>query len=207
MHNNIPMTITTIENLASEIEHAKGVITQLETDSNNVSTVLDVIRGIAGQTNLLALNAAIEAARAGEHGRGFAIVADEVRTLAQRTQQSTEEIQKVTEGLQSGARKAVLVMEESCSRAQTSVQEAANTATALKEIKAAVEQISNMNTQIATAAEEQTVVTDEINRNITNISELTDQTVLGAERTAKATSELSRLAESVNRLLGHFKVS
>ena len=147
-------TVESINGLAAEVERAGEVIRKLESDTENVGKILDVIKGIAEQTNLLALNAAIEAARAGEQGRGFAVVADEVRTLASRTQDSTQEIQKVIEELQTAARSAVDVMGQSKERAQTSVDQAAQTGVSLAAITERVESISQMNMQIASAAEE-----------------------------------------------------
>ncbi len=171
----VSQAIEAIDLLANEVNDAAQVIHRLEQDSDEIGAVLDVIRGIAEQTNLLALNAAIEAARAGEQGRGFAVVADEVRTLAQRTQQSTQEIQNMIERLQSGAQDAVKAMEQGRSRAQVGVEQAAEAGTSLETIAQAVGTISDMNTQIATAAEEQSVVAEEINLNIVSISDMADK--------------------------------
>jgi methyl-accepting chemotaxis protein len=199
-------TIEVIDALAGEVQRAAGVINRLEDDSNAIGGVLDVIRGIAEQTNLLALNAAIEAARAGEQGRGFAVVADEVRTLASRTQESTAEIQSMIERLQSGSREAVSVMEHSKGRADDSVSQAAKAGSALEAISAAVAVINEMNVQIATAAEEQNAVGEEINRSVMEISEITDQTAAGAQQTASASSELNELAEQLTGMVKQFKV-
>ena len=158
----VSQTVSSINSLASEVERANEVIRTLQSDSEEIGSVLDVIRGIAEQTNLLALNAAIEAARAGEQGRGFAVVADEVRTLASRTQQSTEEIQAMIERLQTGANDAVNVMEASHIQAKNSVDQASETGAALQKITSAVNTINQMNLHISNAAEQQTEVAHEI---------------------------------------------
>jgi methyl-accepting chemotaxis protein len=199
-------TIDVIDSLANEVEKAAGVIHQLEQDSDKIGTVLDVIRGIAEQTNLLALNAAIEAARAGEQGRGFAVVADEVRTLASRTQQSTAEIQGMIEKLQTGAANAVKVMETSRNQAQAGVEQVAQAGVSLDSITRAVGTINDLNAQIASAAEEQSSVAEEINRNIVNISQVAEQTNQGAQQTAAASEELARLAEQLQGLVGQFRI-
>jgi len=199
-------TIKSINQLAGEVEKAAEVIQQLETDSGNIGAILDVIRGISEQTNLLALNAAIEAARAGEQGRGFAVVADEVRTLASRTQESTQEIQNMIENLQSGTTKAVEVMESGRKQAHSSVDNAQRAGESLAAIAGAVVTISEMNTQIATAAEEQTAVAEEINRNIVNISQLSEHVSSSSEMTASSSEELSKLSLDLQELVGQFKV-
>ena len=202
----VVQTMNAIENLSSEVHSAVNVISQLEKDSENIGAVLDVIKGIAEQTNLLALNAAIEAARAGEQGRGFAVVADEVRTLASKTQQSTQEIEAMIEKLQTGARSAVSVMDESRVKADASVEQASKAAGSLEMITDSVSLIKDMNTQIATAAEEQSSVAEEINRNIVNISDIVDRTASGAEQTSIASEELANLAGQLHSLVNEFKV-
>lgn len=166
-------TITTINKLATEMDSSSGVIRKLEEDTNAIGSVLEVIRGIAEQTNLLALNAAIEAARAGEQGRGFAVVADEVRSLAQRTQESTSEIQQIIETVQDGAKNAVTAMNAGSQATSDSVSQANIAGQALQEIMVTVKDINAMNTQIASAVEEQTVVSEEISQNINGISDST----------------------------------
>ena len=202
----VSQTINAIKTLVGEVEKATGVIHKLETDSEEIGKVLDVIRGIAEQTNLLALNAAIEAARAGEQGRGFAVVADEVRTLAQRTQQSTQEIQDMIERLQGGAQNAVSVMSESQKRAHGTAEQATQAGDSLQAITAAVGRINDMNAQIASAAEEQTAVAEEINRNIVNISQAVNDTSQGAHHTAQASDELARLAADLQTRVGQFRI-
>jgi len=201
----VQQTVSTINALAKEIEDATGVIHKLESDSDNIGSVLDVIRGIAEQTNLLALNAAIEAARAGEQGRGFAVVADEVRTLASRTQESTQEIQNMIESLQQGSRNAVKAMESSQNQSQQSVEQALKAQGSLDAITDAVTTISTMNIQIANAAKEQSSVSEEINQNIVNISQVVEQTAEGAQQTLTASNELANLANELQNLVAQFK--
>ena len=199
-------TIEVIGALADEVERADGVIQHLSAESENIGTVLDVIRGIAEQTNLLALNAAIEAARAGDQGRGFAVVADEVRTLAQRTQQSTEEIHRMIERLQSGAGEAVEAMRSGHAQARESVERATAAGEALTAIRDAVKTISDMSTQIAGAAEEQGAVTEEMNRNVVAISNASGETAEEARKTAAASEELAALARRLQDIVGRFEL-
>ncbi|KAB7671908.1 methyl-accepting chemotaxis protein [Plesiomonas shigelloides] len=198
--------IESIELVAQEIEHSGQVVQQLEQDSASISVVLDVIRNIADQTNLLALNAAIEAARAGEQGRGFAVVADEVRTLAQRTQDSTAEINKIIDILQSRAAEAGQAMLISQQKMNTSVEQARNAGATIEQINNAVMKISDMNTQIASATEQQTSVTNELNRSIVAINNASDEVAQGANQTAQACIELNQLATNLQHVTSRFSI-
>lgn len=204
--NVVSQTIKSIQTLAENVEQAANVIQKLEGDTTEIGSVLDVIKGIADQTNLLALNAAIEAARAGEQGRGFAVVADEVRTLASRTQQSTEEINKMIEKLQAGAKNAVVVMETGRLQAQNGVEQASKAGESLASITQSVATINDMNTQIAGAAEEQSKVAEEINRNVVNISQVAEETAHNVGEVADQSAELGNLAAALNAEVARFKV-
>ena len=199
-------SIRSIASLVQKVERAADVIHQLETNSREIGSVLDVIRSIAEQTNLLALNAAIEAARAGEQGRGFAVVADEVRVLAQRTQKSTEEIQKMIQRLQAGAQEAVVAMTQSRSQADVTRDTAAKAGQVLTSITKAVASINDMNALIASAAEEQNTVAEEINRNIVNISTAAEATAESSTHTAKSSEDLRNVAEELKHTASRLKV-
>ncbi len=199
-------TSHSISELAAEIGRAVTVVQELARDSENINAILVTIRAIAEQTNLLALNAAIEAARAGEQGRGFAVVADEVRNLAQKTQQATQEIQQMIQQLQLGTREVVKVMEDSQGKTDISVQQASRAAESLASITQAVSVINDMNTQIASAAEEQSAVAEDINRNVINIGQVAGEVAGGADESSQASAELTKLAEQQRRLINQFRV-
>lgn len=196
----------TITDLAKEVDGASAVINKLHQDSASIGGILDVIRGIADQTNLLALNAAIEAARAGEQGRGFAVVADEVRSLASKTQDSTREIQSMIEVLQHGAEEAVAVMHRGKSQAESCVEQSENAAKALQSITDAVHKASNVSEEIAQAAKEQNQVTNEISERLESVVAIAEQTATGAEQTADSSHEVARLAEELRLSVQEFKL-
>ncbi|MFV0595191.1 methyl-accepting chemotaxis protein [Shewanella sp.] len=195
-----------IRNLANEVETAGRIISELNEHSQKINSILLTISGIAEQTNLLALNAAIEAARAGEQGRGFAVVADEVRVLSQRTHSSTQEIQAMIETLQQTAGKAVKSMAQSHDMAETSVADANSASESLLQISKAINEISDMASQIATAAEEQTSVTSEINRNTESIREVSENLSIEAQSSMVQAQELAHLAASLQQEVGRFKL-
>jgi methyl-accepting chemotaxis protein len=198
--------IAKIEHLLEQIEESTAVVNQLDEHSKSIDRILDVIQEIAEQTNLLALNAAIEAARAGEQGRGFAVVADEVRTLATRTHSSTEEIQQVIVQLQQGVTKTVGSMETSRKSANASVDEARSVGLSLTELQSSMAEIRDLSTQIATAAEEQSAVAQEIKQNVLEISEMSEQAALGSDQSEKDSEGLSKLASHQKHLLSQFKI-
>lgn len=206
-HQRLGQTILSIHNLSENVQATAVQINGLASQAQQISKVLDVIRAIAEQTNLLALNAAIEAARAGEQGRGFAVVADEVRALAHRTQQSTTEIEQMIAGVQSSSTGAVRAMEISIDQAKLTLGQADDAGRALQVIAEAIVQIDERNLQIATASEEQAHVAHEVDRNLMSIRDLASQSADGANQTAIASHELSRLAISLNEVVMRFKLS
>ncbi|MEH0373362.1 methyl-accepting chemotaxis protein [Vibrio mimicus] len=197
--------IAMIEGLSNDLQQMLEAMQLLAKDSEDIGSVVDVIQSISEQTNLLALNAAIEAARAGEQGRGFAVVADEVRTLASRTQESTKQILQTVQRLQQSSRDSTQMIEQGVDSASKAVEKARLAGTALSQISANVDRISNMNTQIATASEEQSAVTEEINKNISAISEISNQTAVGAQQSSEATLELARLADNMQQEVARYK--
>lgn len=203
----IENTISLIQGLSLQAEQTSQIIGELKGESNAISSVLDVIRGVADQTNLLALNAAIEAARAGEQGRGFAVVADEVRNLAKKTQESTVSIQNMIANLQSGSERAATSMQETLGKAQAGASNVVRAGELLEEIAEGIASISDRNIQVASAAEEQSLVAEEIHRNVNDINSLVIQVSAGAEQTAVTSRELARLAEQQQGLVGRFRVS
>jgi methyl-accepting chemotaxis protein len=205
--SEVRKTQASIKLLADKVAEAADVINHLSEDGRQIGSVLDVIQGIAEQTNLLALNAAIEAARAGEQGRGFAVVADEVRNLASRTQESTRQIQTVIEKMQGSSLKAVNVMNEGKTQAELSVEQATRAGDSLSAINQSVTLISDMNTQIATAAEQQSVVAAEINRNFNQITSAATQAELEASKITAASQQLEQLAKTLEQNVKQFKTS
>ena len=201
----IESSVKSILDLHHDIEETATVIAQLSAESKEIGQVMEVIRSVAEQTNLLALNAAIEAARAGEQGRGFAVVADEVRTLAGRTHRSTEEIQNMVESLQQGVANAVETMEKSRSGARTSADFAKEMEAVLSAVKASVSEVNNLNLQIATATEQQSVVADEINKNIVEINEIIDSTVLTMQEVDQCSDQLKAGSTELQNRISFFK--
>ena len=200
-------TIGLISKLSNQVQETNSTILQVKTHSQSINTVLEVIRGIADQTNLLALNAAIEAARAGEQGRGFAVVADEVRHLAQRTQQSTVDIRSMIETLQQSTEQASADMQQSLQQAQQGAENINSTGHLLEAVLEGIVTINDKTTQIASAAEEQSTVAEEINQNIIRISDVSVQTSAGAEQTAATARELARLAGSLQDMVARFRLA
>ncbi len=203
----VTKTIDAISNVANEVERAAEVIHTLEQNGEHIGRVVDVIKNIAEQTNLLALNAAIEAARAGEQGRGFAVVADEVRTLANRTQQSTQEIQTMIETLQAGTLQAVKVMDSGKTEVEHSVEQAMHAGAALDSITTAMATISDMTVQISSASSQQSVVAEQINQNVASINHTAQETAQSAHAAAKSSENLLRLSENLQNLVVRFKVT
>ena len=199
-------TVSAIERMSGDVQGTATLIGALAEESRDIGKVLDVIRGLADQTNLLALNAAIEAARAGEAGRGFAVVADEVRALAHRTQQSTSEIERMIGSIQAGTEQAVDSMRNSTERAESTLNIAKGAGMSLDTINSAIIEINERNLVIASAAEEQAQVAREVDRNLVNIRDLSVQSATGASQTSAASSELSRLAVDLNGMVGRFRL-
>ncbi|MDH5300859.1 MAG: methyl-accepting chemotaxis protein [Gammaproteobacteria bacterium] len=201
----VKSSVNAVEGLAAEVARSATVLSELDAHSQRIESVLDVIKTIAEQTNLLALNAAIEAARAGEQGRGFAVVADEVRTLASRTQESTQEIQVMIAALQASSKQAVSSMHDGNERARQAMEEVSKANDALESIASCIQDIVGRNVQIAAAAEEQSSVADEINRNVENISVVSSETGRHAENTANGSAELNQMAKSISGLVAQFR--
>ncbi|MGL4919853.1 MAG: methyl-accepting chemotaxis protein, partial [Plesiomonas shigelloides] len=198
-------TASSIQQLSTQVDSVAGEIQSLELQSQQIGTILDVIRNISDQTNLLALNAAIEAARAGEHGRGFAVVADEVRGLASKTQHSTTEIQAMIDSLRQTTSNAVATMSEGRQLSQQALNDIAHAVNALDEIVTAADQIQDMTTQIASAAEEQFAVTEDINRNIVNINQAASEVADGARKNNSDTQHMNELTAEVMTNLSRFR--
>ena len=202
----VNQAIDQIERLAVEVGRSTEAMAVLQRESDKIGSVMDVIKAVAEQTNLLALNAAIEAARAGEAGRGFAVVADEVRGLAQRTQKSTEEIQTLVAALQSGTQHVASVMNSSRSLTDSSVTLTRQAGTSLQGITRTVSNIQSMNQQIAAAAEQQSAVAEEISRSIINVRDVSEQTAAASDETAKSSIELARLGNQLQMMVSHFRI-
>ncbi|PSF13773.1 methyl-accepting chemotaxis protein [Marinobacter shengliensis] len=199
-------TLTFVTDLNSQIGAVMKQLRDLQSDTQNIGTVLDVIKSVAEQTNLLALNAAIEAARAGEQGRGFAVVADEVRSLAQRTQSSATEIETLISNLVSSAETSVTTMEKGSKLAEQTLERARSAGGTIQEMAEAVEEIRQYNSQIATAAEQQTSVAEDINQNVTLIRDVGEQSATSTEQVSAASEELARLAEGLSTQVAQFRV-
>ena len=202
----VNQAVQQIERLADEVGQSTEAMSDLQTESDKIGSVLDVIKAVAQQTNLLALNAAIEAARAGEAGRGFAVVADEVRSLALRTQTSTEEIEGLITGLQTGTQRVATILENSRTLTDSSVELTRRAGTSLESITRSVSSIESMNQQIAAAAEQQSAVAEEINRSVLNVRDISEQTSAASEETAASSVELARLGVHLQTMVGKFKV-
>lgn len=204
---SVAETLSYVSRLSTEVEGTAERLRSLQADTQNIGSVLDVIKSVADQTNLLALNAAIEAARAGDSGRGFAVVADEVRNLARRTQSSATEIETLITNLVSSAESSVKTMESGTTLAGQTLDKARNTGEAIKDVATAVDEIKQYNSQIATAAEQQSSVAEDINQNVTLIRDVSDQSATSAGQVASASNELSRLGEDLKQQVSRFRVA
>jgi len=204
--SGVEQTIEKIQSLAEQLDSSAKVVGELEKDSQTIGSVLDVIRGIAEQTNLLALNAAIEAARAGEQGRGFAVVADEVRSLAMRTQESTEEISSIIEILQSRTASIVSLMVSTQKQGGESAEQAASAGSLLQQINSDVTNIMEMSTHIAAAIEEQSLVASEVNKNVVIIRDIAQSSAISADENAQASKEVKSRADTVLAAVSLFKI-
>lgn len=200
-------TIQLIKALSVQVDQTSTIIDKVKQESDSISSVLDVIRSIADQTNLLALNAAIEAARAGDQGRGFAVVADEVRTLAQRTATSTGDIQRMIESLQQGSEQAAQAMQQSLQQASEGASIVVETGDILQQLLSGIDGMNDKNIQIASAAEQQSTVAEDINEKIIRISDVATQTSSGASQTAAASQDLAKLAEQLAGLVQRFRLA